>query len=113
MDDPQVSNPVFQPFYWHGEMPTDGTVFFIETVKDVAAGIEAALQLISADNDTETFEEQRLLGDNCSSKLLRLSIAAASMLSQLADRNIEHRCERVAQEKKKQKERRNANATQP
>lgn len=115
----QDAKPLFHPFNWHGDRLSDTgaggvTLYrdgdFAEKVKDIAGGIEIALQLVNEDGTTAAFEEPRLLGEYSSGKLLRFAIAAASMLEQLADQNIESRCKDLdAAKQQKQKRGKDAN----
>ncbi|EJL87864.1 hypothetical protein PMI16_02751 [Herbaspirillum sp. CF444] len=93
---PGIDSPVvpqktlFQPFSWHTGKPRSSNARLAELCKDIGCGIATVLQFMEFD-DHETLDGRPLFSKNHRAQLLRLAMASATLLSNVADREIDRR----------------------
>ena len=98
--------PTHEDFRWiHGPGKDERFADFIELTRDISAGVSTCLQIIfrselvretNLDSEPEQ-ASQPPIGKTDSANLLRLSLAATTLLRQLSDERIERLNQRPAQ----------------
>jgi hypothetical protein len=80
----------FHPVSRHAESPQSTTEKLVELSKDIGSGIATVMQLLEFD-ELEAEQERPLFTNRQRGELLRFSIAAATLLSEVAERDIDLR----------------------
>ena len=81
---------LFKPFSWHSGNPQSRADNLAELSKDIGSGIATVLQLLEFDA-LESEQERPLFNEQQRGVLLRFTMATASLLSQVAERDIDQR----------------------
>ena len=80
----------FQPFSWHIGDSQSRVEKLIEMSKDIGSGIATLMQLLEFD-ELEADQERPLFNNRQRGELLRFSIAAATLMAEVAEQDIDLR----------------------
>lgn len=90
-DEADAPAPLFLPFQWLGKTEQQGPYDLLTDVRDLAAGVTVALQMIERSNMLEQNGDAPLLDLDSGSRLTRMSIAAMRCIEERIDAHFDNR----------------------